>query len=129
MKSYHFQTNEFGISDTGIHLLRSGFNYKTINFSEVNRIKIEKGREIHNWLLVFIIGTVLIVFGMYLSIGTIKVLIEGNIKPRDAGMILFLFIPLVGGFFVYNSVQTGIVLKLDYADGVKDMFPLKEITK
>src|ERR1044072_5920717 len=129
MTNYQFQTNEFGISNDGIHLLRSGFNYETIGFSEISKIKIERGREIHNWFLVFIIGAVLIIGGVYLSIQTIKILIEGNVAPRNARMIFILLIPVVGGLFVYNALQTGTVLKIEYSNGKKDMFPLRIISK
>lgn len=127
MTNYTFQTKEFGISDAGIHLLRSGFNYKAINFSEVNRIQIERGKELHNWWLIFIIGALLIVFGMYLSVGTIRMFIDGDIAPRHAKLIFLLLVPVVGAYFVYNSLRTGLVLRIHCIDGSKDMFPLEEI--
>lgn len=129
MKSYNFQTSEFGISETGIHLLRSGFNYRTIDFAQIRRIQIEKGKELHNWWMVFIIGAALIGLGVYLSIGTIKMFVEGNVAPRHARMIFLLLIPVAGGYFVYNSLETGLILKIDCSNGEKDMFPLKEIVK
>ena len=127
MKSYNFHTSEFGISDTGIHLLRSGFNYRTIGFAQIRRIRIEKGKELHNWWMVFIIGAALIGLGVHLSIGTIKMFVEGNVAPRHARMIFLLLIPVAGGYFVYNSLQTGLILKIDCSNGDKDMFPLKEL--
>jgi len=129
MTNYNFQTKEFGISDKGIHLLRSGFNHRTIKFSEVNKILIERGKELHNWWVIFIIGAALIVSGVYLSVGAIRMLIDGNIAPRHARMIILFLIPVVGAYFVYNSLQTGLVLKIHCADGSKDMFPLGEIVK
>ena len=129
MTNYNFRTTEFGISDIGIHLLRSGFNYRTITFSEIDRLRIEKGKEIHNWWLVFILGAALIGYGVYLSIGMIKALIEGNISARQARMIFLLLIPVAGGYFVYNSVQAGLVLRMYCSNGDKDMFPLREIIK
>jgi len=105
MTNYNFQTKEFGISDKGIHLLRSGFNHRTIKFSEVNKILIERGKELHNWWVIFIIGAALIVFGVYLSVGTIRILIDGNIAPRHARMIILLLIPVVGAYFVYNRFK------------------------
>jgi hypothetical protein len=55
--------------------------------------------------------------------------IEGNVAPRHAKMIFLLLISVIGGYFVYNSVQTGLVLKIDCRAGYKDMFPLREIMK
>jgi hypothetical protein len=129
MTPYIYHTREFALSHEGIHLLRSGFNYNSIPFSDIKRMRIEKGREIHNWILIFIIGAVLIIVGIAISINVIKILIRGDLSIKGAKMILLFFIPIVGAFFVYNSLQTGIVLKIDFSDGTKDMFPLKEIAK
>ena len=126
MTNYNFKTREFGISNRGIHLLWSGFNYKTINFSEIKNIQIEQGKELNNWWIILIIGATLIVFGVSLSVGTIRALIEGNVAPHHARMILLLLIPVVGGYFVYNSLQTGLVLKIYCTNGKKDTFPLEK---
>lgn len=129
MSGYNFQTGHFGISERGIHLLRSGHNYRTISFSEIKYIQIEKGRILHNWWLIFLLGTALIVFGVYVSVGAIQALIKGDVAPRHARMVFLLLIPVVGGYFVYNSLQTGLVLKVDCTNGYQDMFPLEEIIK
>ncbi|MGC3946417.1 MAG: hypothetical protein QM762_18165 [Chryseolinea sp.] len=129
MATYYFKTEEFGISDEGFHLLRSGFNYKTIMFSEITRIRIERGKELHNWWLVLILGLGLLALGVYMSLGAIRILLRENLSPRHAKLSLLLLIPVVGGYFVYNSFQTGLVIKIDCADGEKDMFPLRNIIK
>jgi hypothetical protein len=129
MTNYRFETTEFGISDTGVHLLRNGYNYKTIDFSQINRIRIENGKELHNWGLILAIGATLIVAGIYLSIGTISVLAKGDIKPVHAKIVFLLFIPAAGAYFVYNSLQTGLLLKFDYSNGSKGMLPLRELIK
>ncbi len=74
-------------------------------------------------------GAALLALGVYLSVGALKILIEGNIAPRHARMVFFLLIPVVGGYFVYNALQTGLVLKIVCANGDKDMFPLREIVR
>ena|SRR5690349_5539127 len=128
--AYTFQTNEFGISDNGIHLLRSGFNYRTIDFSEIKSLQIEKGKELHNWWLIFIIGTALLTWGIYLSVWVINSLIQGNVGSRFARVILLILIPLGGGgYFVYNSLRTGLILKITCSSGSKEIFPLKEMVK
>jgi hypothetical protein len=42
---------------------------------------------------------------------------------------LFLLIPLIGVYFVYNSMRTGIIMSINYAAHKKEMFPLTEIIK
>jgi hypothetical protein len=116
MKQYHFWTNEFGVSDKGIHLLRSGFNYETIAFP-----------QIHNWFVIFVIGLILLVPGIYFAIEVVKFLAGGDYRPHSARMALFLFIPLVGLYFIYTSLQTGLILKIYYGRNRKDKFPLRKI--
>ena len=129
MMEYLFQTSEFGVSDTGMHFLRSGFNYQTIGWKEINSMKIEEGKELHNWMIIFLIGVVILVFGIYLSIRTIDILLHKAMAVRNAKMILFLLIPCVGAYFVYNSLQTSTVLRINYFGGKKYKFSLKEIIR
>jgi hypothetical protein len=98
MATYLFETSEFGVSDSGIHLLRSGFNYQTIRWTEINSIKIEKGKELHNWAIILMLGLVIFIVGIYLSIRTIDILIHKDNAVRNAKMILFLLIPCVGAY-------------------------------
>lgn len=53
---YVFKTREFAISDLGFHLLRSGYCHKTVPFSGIKEVQIERGFEIHNWLVILILG-------------------------------------------------------------------------
>lgn len=126
---YIFQTSEFGVSDTGLHFLRSGFNYQTIGWKEINSMKIEKGKELHNWMIIFVIGVALLAFGVYLSIRTIDILLHKAMAARNAKMILFLLIPCVGAYFVYNSLQNSTVLRINYSSGKRYKFSLREIIK
>jgi hypothetical protein len=129
MKHYYFKTREFGVSDTGIHFLRSGFNYRTISFSEIDGLRIERGKELHNWIVIFFIGAVILLAEVYLSLRIVDVLINGDIGPQNARLALVLFIPFVGAYFVYNSVQTGIILRINYQRYKTTKFPLREIMK
>ena len=78
MSSYNFETNEFAISDTGIHLLRDRYNYRTIRFSQIKQIVIEKGQETPNWIGAFIFGTAIIYAAIDLSIITIDGFMSGK---------------------------------------------------
>jgi hypothetical protein len=129
MAKYLFQTSELGISDTGIHLLRSGFDYRTIKWKEINAASIEKGKELHNWWIIFILGAVLLLGGIYLTLRTIDILLHKEHPERFVKMLLFLLIPGIGIYFIYTSLRTGIVLKINYDGYKKDMFPLKDIIK
>jgi hypothetical protein len=129
MTKYLFHTSELGVSDIGIHLLRSGFNYQTINWNEIEFIKIEKGRELHNWWITFLLGSVLLTIGGYLSIRTFDILMNKNHPEYYAKMLLFLLIPCIGIYFLYNSLRVGVIVRIRYNAYKKKMFPLREIVK
>jgi hypothetical protein len=129
MNNYLFQSTEFAVSDNGIHLLRSGFNYKTIRWSEVDSIKIRKGKELNNSWVIFLLGLILLTAGVYLTIRTVDILVHKEHAERYIKMLLFLLIPVIGVYFVYNSMRTGIIMSVNYAADKKEMFPLNEIIR
>ena len=129
MNNYLFQSTEFAVSDNGIHLLRSGFNYKTIRWSEVDSIKIKKGKELNNSWIIFLLGLILLTAGVYLTIRTVDILVHKEHAERYIKMLLFLLIPVIGVYFVYNSMKTGIIMSVNYAADKKEMFPLNEIIR
>ena len=129
MNNYLFQSTEFAVSDNGIHLLRSGFNYKTIRWGEVDSIKIRKGKELNNSWIIFLFGLIVLTTGAYLTIRTVDILVHKEHAERYIKMLLFLLIPVIGVYFVYNSMRTGIIMSVNYSAHKKEMFPLNEIIR
>jgi hypothetical protein len=82
---------------------------------------------LNNWIIVFILGTILILPGLYLAIKLIAVLLHGDLNPRSARMVLLFLIPVVGGYFIYSSLKTGTILQIYYGDDKTDKFTLKDI--
>lgn len=62
MQQYTYETDQFGISEKSIHLLRNRFNYHTIDFGNVQSLMIRKGMEHKNWVLILTIGIGLLTF-------------------------------------------------------------------
>ncbi|MER2997977.1 hypothetical protein [Pontibacter populi] len=65
-KYIHF-TEQFGINNDGIHLLRSRYNYKSIPFSDIASIEFKRGKVIKNWLLLLLFGLGCLVFSLFYS--------------------------------------------------------------
>jgi len=129
MKHYKFSTREFGISDTGIHLLRSNFNYNTINFKDITSLEIGRGRLIRNWFFVFIFGISLIAFSIYYAFVLIEVLNDPTIRKIYIEELLVPVLPaLLGGFCIYSSSRKGIIIKIEH-NGKKSSYPLEDIIK
>lgn len=127
MEKYLFQTSEFGISSTGIHLLRSGFNYRTISWAAIYATKISKGKELHNWWLILLIGLAITALGIYLSVRAFDILMHKDQPLLYIKMLQFTLIPMIGFFFIRNALRTGLCLSLHFTQHKKIMFPLREL--
>jgi hypothetical protein len=129
MKNYLFETPEFGVTEAGIDLLRSRFQYATITWSEINAIKISHGKELRYWWIILLIGIGLLGLGGYLSFRTMDILANKEQPLIYVKMLQFVLIPLVGGFFVLTSLRSGPLLHVHYSNYKKLIFPIKEISK
>lgn len=129
MKHYKFYTKEFGISDTGIHLLRSSFNYRTINFKDITSLEIVRGKLIRNWIFVFIFGISLLAFSIYYAYVLIDVLNDPSIRRIYIEELMVPVLPaLLGGLCIYSSSRKGIVIKIEH-NGKRSSYPLEDIIK
>ena len=128
MTSYNFKTREFAVSDVGIHLLRSGYNYQTVPFSHIKQIIIEKGKETPNWIGVFLLGTAILYAAVDFSMISIDNFVYGNAGAGHAKLLVFLLLlGCAGGTFVHSSLRHGVIVRIIYGSGKHDRFPLKEI--
>lgn len=129
MNKYFLKTEEFGISEVGIHLLRSGFNFETIPFSSIISIEITKGKLIRNWLLILIIGIGLITFSIYYTKGVIDLYNDPTVHVMPIESIVVPILPCAFGIFcLYTSLGSGPVMIL-YQNGKKSSYALTEFDK
>ncbi|HSY62570.1 MAG TPA: hypothetical protein VK796_11870 [Cytophaga sp.] len=129
MSYYKFTTNGFGISETGIHLLRSNFNYKTIDFKDITLVQIKKGKLINNWLLIFIFGIGLITFSSYCVFKLVIAFNDDSVRRIFIEQIILPVLPLLlGGFRLYTSARNGMVITI--RNNRKDVsYPLEDLIK
>jgi len=128
MSKYYFETQDFGLSDQGIHLLRSRYNYKTIDFNQVAKIIIERGKELNNWIAILVLGVALVSFALYYAVGMFNFLTDGVRGRVSIQEILVPLIPfLMGVYCMYSSTRNGIVMRVFTMDGKHERFPLKEL--
>jgi hypothetical protein len=130
MNNYYFETKEFGVSDNGIHLLRSRFNYETIEFNQVANLTIERGKELNNWLAILLVGLALISFSAYYIVRLFSIIDNDEVNVIYIEQILVPLIPLmIGGYCLYSSTRNGTILRLRTTKNKTDKFPLKEFEK
>jgi len=134
MSSYSFSTDEFGLSDTGIHLLRSGFNYETIPYQEITQVKIDRGRVLNNWFLIFLLGAGLLLLTLYVVVqyqsDPESWVEEYGLGFRELRILSFLaWIPVLGLYFIIMSFKTGLVMNIRYNGDRTCRLPLRHLGK
>jgi hypothetical protein len=128
MINYFFETREFGVSDVGIHLLRSRFNYQTIEFNQIDSLTIERGKELNNWIAILIIGLALVTFSVYYSLRLFNIIDNNEVKVIYIEEILIPLIPfMLGGYCLYSSTRNGTILRIRTINNGANKFPLKEL--
>ena len=130
MNLYKFETDQFGISDNGIHLLRSRYNYETIKFSDLSEIRIEKGRQIANWFLTFMFGIALILIGFYVGYQVLHTWFFGEgYYYFHVNHFAFPILPIiVGSYSLFVSLKTGFVMTT-LINGKTKKFPIDTLKK
>ncbi len=130
MPPYHFQTPEFGISDTGIHLLRGGYNHETIQFADVATAEIKRGKEFKNWLILLVFSNGVIGFAIVFAWRLYHFFQLEYVSRIYAREFLVPVIPLlVGGYCLYLSLRNGVVLRIVTNDGKNKIFMLRDLVK
>jgi uncharacterized membrane protein YqjE len=132
MNKYHFECREFGVSDQGIHLLRSGFNYETIEFNNLESLTIERGKELNNWPLVLSIGIAFLSFALYYLMRLYDVFFdpENRVTSIFVEEILVPIFPLLlGAYCIYSSLKNGIVMRTRTVQDKTNKFTLREFEK
>src|SRR5882757_4340076 len=117
MTDYKVETKEFGLSDNGIHLLRSKFNYKTIEYKDIDELTIQKDRELNNWALLLLIGLGLFLFSIWYAFRLFKIFDDNDTSVIYIEEIVVPVIPFLAGiYFIYSSTKTGTVMKAKTKD-------------
>lgn len=64
MTKFNFKTDQFGINSEGLHLLRSGYCYRTLLIQELESIEIKKGIRVKNRIGLIIFGLLNLALGI-----------------------------------------------------------------
>ncbi len=116
--NYNFYNDQFGLDEAGIHLLRSGYNYKSIRIDHIKSISIDRGRQVKNWLLLLVFGLFLTALGLYTFLKIIyEYFFADNFNHFYIQQFVFPVLPLlIGCFSIYQSLKMGWVITLNLED-------------
>lgn len=103
---YLFQEEYFGLSETGLHLLRNRFEYDSFSFDEIDQVTLKKGKAIKNWMVLLIFGLAIFVFGFFMGKGVMD-FFQSDTKRKISilEVVSPFFLMLIGGFSIFKSLQ------------------------
>jgi len=113
MNPYQFQFEEFALSEEGVHLLRNGFNYKTVYYRETQNATLTKAIEIKNAPVIFALGVLMLLFAFYQSRWVLYLFTDTNYDIYIESIILPLIALSFGIYCIYTPLRKGPVLLLD----------------
>lgn len=113
---YQFRTEQFGLNDEGIHLLRTGFPYLSMPWRDITKVKIRQGREYSRWRIMLGLGILLLSFSIVYGIAIYRFLNSGTSGWLELEYIAAIGMPLaIGGFLVAGAMQRSPVMELKHA--------------
>ena len=114
MNTYDFESTDFALSMQGVHLLRSGFSYKTIDYPDIDKATIKRTREIKNVTLSMTFGFLLLGFAILQTLYVINIFNDPNVHTiYIESIILPLFPGLVGIYLTYIANKKGLILIIE----------------
>ena len=123
---YLIESEQFGLSETGFHFLRSRFNYKTLIYSEIDKVEFKRGHSIKNWVVILILGIISFSVSFIWTFGILMFFQDGRgviyVEELVSPLILLLF----GIFCIYKSFQKTDTIHI-YFDRKYDFFNLENI--
>lgn len=126
---YSFSTAQFGLSDAGIHLLRNGYNFKTLTFEGVTAVEVKAGRDVKNWILVLVIGLALTTYGIADLLKIYQLYFGPAYHPlRITRLVVPVFPLMLGVYSIVISLRRNKVM-IVIADGKKHYLSLREIDR
>ncbi|MFK8009836.1 MAG: hypothetical protein AB8H03_26010 [Saprospiraceae bacterium] len=125
---YLFQEEYFGLSETGLYLLRNRFEYDSFSFNEINQVTLKKGKAIKNWLILLIFGLAFFVFGFFMGKGVIAFFQSDTKRKIDILEIISpFFFMLTGGYSIFKSLQIEEILSFEIK-GKEYKFSTKQLS-
>ena len=129
MNLYDFEATDFALSNKGVHLLRSRYNYKTIEYESIEKATIKRGPEINNVILVFVFGIGLVAFALFQSLNVLGLFKNPDVHVIYIESIVLPVLPgLLGFYLLYVATKKGTILIIE-TSSTKQKLRLRDFIK
>jgi hypothetical protein len=128
MTNYLFETGDFGVSETGIHLLRNRFNYRTFEYDQIEELIVDRGHQASRWILSLAIGIFFLLAAFYFIFRMVDYRMNGeDVVHVPVEQVVIPILPLLlGTYGIYNALKTGYILKVAI-NGKTHSYPIEEL--
>ena len=129
MNLYDFEATDFALSNKGVHLLRSRYNYKTIEYENIEKATIKRGPEINNVIVVFVLGIGLVAFALFQSLYILGLFKNPDVHVIYIESIVLPVLPgLLGFYLLYVATKKGTILIIE-TSSTKQKLRLRDFIK
>ncbi len=138
---YKFETSEFRFTVDELHLLRSRFPFKKIDFNKIDRIIITRGSSVKRPYLLFIYG-IITVLGLlpflHFFLENSWLLINGYVEPWELvdfvevlgyAFIAYFLIFALGVFAIFHAIFPALIMKVEHSEGQYVVLSLMKLKK
>jgi hypothetical protein len=106
MTNYVIESKDFALSPEGVHLLRNRFNYKTLDFYDIDKATFTRAAETKHVLLTLIVGALLVAFAVYQTISVYEDFQDPSVYRIYIESIILPVLPLLVGLYcIYIAVK------------------------
>lgn len=117
MANYDIESKDFALSSQGLHLLRNRFNYKTINFDEVDKAYFTKAAETKNVVLALMVGILFVAFAIYGAVCVYDDFHDPSVYHISIESIMLPVLPLLAGAYcIYIALKKVSLLVIELKD-------------
>lgn len=132
MQNDTFFTNHFRLNYHGFEIIKNGRKFKHIDFAELDSVEIKKGRNIKNWLAVFILGVLITIFSLrkIIKVTPLLKIIETGYPRATIGLYISLYIlSFFGMAIACASIKKQIIIEVILRNKQVYIWPLSKILR
>jgi hypothetical protein len=128
---FDFRSTTVGVNPIGFHALRNDVIKKTISWDQIAQMRILRGMDYNNWLIMLILGGAMAGGGLWLMAASIENIPKGEYWFASYLRFNFYSITLIGlGALVFVlGLRRTMVAEIKTKDGHWHRYSLREIAK
>lgn len=111
MIEYRYADSDFALSEEGLHLLRSGYNYETISYPSIEKLAFRNASPVRSPLLAIVLGILFIGLSVLQAYRVYQQFQDPEVHKIYIEAIVVVVLPfLVGCYLLYVALRKEFLL-------------------